>query len=142
MNHLLNNNGKASSVPAGFVWGGVVSLTATVVFSTILAWLIIGEKVQQSQLGYGIMAILPVAAFLGAKTAFAKIQRRRLLVCAGAGVVYFGMLLSATALFFGGQYSGVGETGLMIFCGCLLAFLLKKPAGNKVGTAKIKTRYC
>lgn len=142
MNKVLNNNGKASSTAAGLAWGGVTSLISTVVLTAVLAWLIVGEKLQHSRMGYGIMAILTVSAFLGAKTASAKIQRRRLLVCAGAGAVYFGMLLAVTALFFGGQYSGVRETCLMILCGCALAFLLKKPARNGSGASKIKIRYC
>lgn len=142
MKRVFNHSGKASSIPAGLAWGGATSLIMTLVLAAILAWLVIGEKIQQSQMGYGIMAILTASSFLGAKTAFARIQRRRMMVCAGAGCVYLGILLSITALFFGGQYSGVGETAVMILCGCALAFLLKMPSGKGMGTTKIKTRYC
>ena len=142
MNKLFTTNGKASSMPAGLVWGGVSGMISTLVLSALLAWMIVEGKLRQNQMGYGIMVILTVSAFLGAKTAFAKVQRRRLMVCTGAGAVYFAMLLSVTALFFGGQFSGVGETALMILCGCGMAFLLKKPAGNGIRAPKIKARYC
>lgn len=142
MHKLLYNNGKASSMPAGILWGGIVSLLTTVLLSALLAWLIVTEKMDQQQMGYGIMVILSLASFLGAKAAFSKIQRRQLLVCSVTGAAYFVTLLCIAALFFGGQYSGVGETGLMIFTGCMLAFLLKKPAGYTQKHRKVKTRYC
>ena len=81
MNMILRNNGRASSMPAGFAWGGVVSLAMTLLLSTVLAWLIISEKMMQSQIGYAVMVILTVSSFLGAKAAVGKIRRRILLVC-------------------------------------------------------------
>ena len=141
MNMIFRNNGRASSMPAGFAWGGVVSMAMTLLLSAVLAWLIISEKMMQSQIGFAVMVILTVSSFLGAKAAAGKIRRRLLLVCICSGVVYLSVLLSITALFFGGQYSGVGESAMLIFCGSALAFLVRKPKRNAGNIRKMKAHY-
>lgn len=135
-------NGKATSIPVGLFWGGVSSTAITLLISAVIAWLVVSRKIRQDQIGYGVMVLLAMAAFFGAKVSYGKIKRQRLMVSVVSGVIYFGILLCITALFFGGQYSGVGETALMIFCGSGLAFLLKEPA--KTGRERRKRRkgYC
>ena len=136
------SGGKATSMPVGFFWGGVVSTVVTVLISAVMAWLVISQKIKESQIGYGIMVLLTLASFIGAKVSYGKIKRQRLVVSFGSGLVYFGILLCITALFFGGQYSGVGETGLMILCGSGLAFLSKGTSKSAVKRGKKRKGYC
>lgn len=125
-----NITGTASSMPAGLAMGGAVSLGITLLGSAVLAWLVHGERMDLDKIGYGILVLLLLGAFLGAEVAFRKIRRQRLLVCAASGVIYFGLLMALTALFFGGQYSAVGVTALLILAGSGTAGLLGLSGGR------------
>lgn len=63
------------------------------------------------------MVLLIVSSFAGAMISFGRIKRQRMLVCIVSGVIYFAILMSITALFFGGQYSAVGTTALLVLAG-------------------------
>jgi dolichol kinase len=55
-------------------------------------------------------------------------------VCLISGMIYFCVLLSITALCFGGQYQGIGVTGLVVLCGSCCAGLMglrEKKQGRK-----------
>lgn len=138
---INKSGGKATSMPVGIIWGGLTCMILTLLQSAFVAWLVITQKIDQNQIGYGIMIVLVLSACFGAKVSFWKIKRQRLLVSAVSGLVYFGLLMSVTALFFGGQYSGVGETALMILCGAGLAFLLKRGPQKGHNKRKIKNAY-
>lgn len=126
------------SMPGGLAMGGLVSLGITLAGSAILAWLVDEEMMAMESIGYGIMVMLLGASFLGAVTAYGKIRRRRLLVCAASGLVYIGILLSITALFFGGQYSGVAVTVLLVLAGSVAAGMLGLGQGRGGRRKKIK----
>lgn len=122
VNHKVT--GKAVSVPRGLALGVGISLAFTLLLSGILAKMVSMEKVLWNQVGYGIMAILFVASVFGAWAACAAIKRQKLVVSLSTGVLYWLSLLAITALFFGGQYHGIGVTGLTIFGGCGTVFLI------------------
>lgn len=134
--------GRASSMGAGLAIGGLSGLIITLFGSAILAKLIDANVFSESSIGYGIMVILLLASFLGSLLAYGKIGRQRLLVCMTTGLIQFLLLLSMTALFFGGQYSGVGVTALLILCGsALAAFLgLRENRGGKTRKIRIPNR--
>ena len=130
--------GRTLSMPAGLAVGAAVSLGITLAGAAILAWLIDKERLDMGSVGYGILAVLLLASFLGALVSFGKIRRRRMVVCLASGAVYLGMLLSITALFFGGQYSGVATTALLILGGSMAAALLGLGPGRGGRGRKIK----
>lgn len=134
--------GRASSMGVGLAMGGLCGLAITLLGSGIIAKLIDANVFSESSIGYGIMVILLLAAFLGSLLAYGKIGRQRLLVCMTTGLIQFLLLLSMTALFFGGQYSGVGVTALLILCGsALAAFLgLRENRGGKTRKIRIPNR--
>lgn len=121
-------------MPAGLVFGAAISLGVTLLAAAVLAKLVDMEKLAWENIGYGIMILLLLASFSGAMAAFAKIKRQRMLVCAISGAVYFGILLSITALFFGGQYDSVGVTAALVLAGSIAAGLLGlRDGGNRKG---------
>lgn len=130
--------GRAASMPGGLAFGAAVSVGVTILAASLLAWMLDREILGQNQIGYGIMVLLLLASFLGAMGAFAKIKRQRMLVCLASGILYFGILLSCTALFFGGQYSGVGVTALLITAGAIAAGLLGLRSENRRKNRKFK----
>lgn len=117
--------GKASSVPVGLFYGAITSMGTTLLIAGILAKLIDGEAMAWENIGYGIMLLLLLASFLGANVASGKIKRQHLLICLMSGMTYMAILLSITALFFGGQYDGIWVTLLLVLGGSLSAALLR-----------------
>lgn len=134
--------GTASSIPAGLAGGTLVSAGITLAGALLTANLIGREVLSWNRCGYAVMVILLLSSWGGAMVAAGKIKRQRLLVCLGSGAIYFIMLLLATALFFGGQYSGVGETGLLIFCGSMLGSFVRLEGKNRRKGRKIRLRNC
>ena len=116
-------SGRAVAMPVGLIWGTAVSSLVTLVGVIVSAKLIDAGTIQQSGVGYAVLVTLLMSAFLGATVSVRKIKRQILAVCALSGIAYFLILLSTTALFFGGQYEAVGATVLVILGGCFLAAL-------------------
>lgn len=117
-------------MPVGLIAGGVFSLAGTLLLSAVLAKLVDTEIIPQERIGYGIMVLLLLCGFLGANEACRRIKRQYLIVSAISAGIYFLILLSITALFFGGQYSGIGVTAILILCGSLLAALARSGKGE------------
>lgn len=130
--------GRAMSMPAGLFVGAMASLGITVLAAAFLAKLVDMETLAWDNIGYGIVVLLLLASFFGALTAYSRIKRQRLLVCTVSGVIYFGILLAITALFFGGQYEAVGVTAALIFGGSTCAWLLGLRGGGRKSRGKIR----
>ena len=126
--------GRTSSVPGGLAAGGFISMLATMLITAVLALLLENERMDWDAVGYGIAGMILLSAYLGAVTAWKRIRRQRLMICMMSGLVYWGSLLSVTALFFGGQFEAVGVTVLLIAGGCLCAVMTgaerKRPSGR------------
>ena len=88
--------------------------------------------------GYCAMAILLLASAAGSAVAEGTIQRLRIQMCLAAGGGYYLCLLAVTALFFGGQYQGMGVTALMVLCGAVLVILLAPGGKNRAGCRRRK----
>ena len=133
--------GRAMSMPAGIAMGVGVSLLLTLLGAIILGWLIDRELLEVNSIGYGAMIILLVASFTGALTAKLRIKHRLMIVCLLNGGGYFLSLLGVTALFFGGQYQGMGVTLALVLAGAASAGLLhlKKKKSITKGYRKLRT---
>lgn len=125
--------GTAVSMPAGLAMGSGVSLLVTLGGAAIFANLISREVLKETSIGYCAIVLILLSSLLGAAVAVTRIKRRRVYVCALTGVIYYGVLLAATAMFFGGQYTGMGVTALLVLAGCGTVALL--------GLRKEKARY-
>lgn len=134
MTHSRIRTGRSLSMPAGFAIGTCISLGITLILSAFLAKLVSMERIEWERIGYGIMAILLVTSIIGAKSTCMMIKRQKLMSCLVSGILYWLGLLLITALFFGGQYSGVGVMGLIILCGSTVVCLWElKGEGRKGG---------
>lgn len=129
---MKRTTGHAVSMPVGIAWGTGTAVALTTVQSVLVAWMIHRGLLQQQSVGYGAMGILLVSAVIGAAVAKGKIKRRLVMAALLTGLCYYFCLLSMTALFFGGQYSGMGVTGLLILGGSGTAALMGK-SGNRRG---------
>ena len=82
------------------------------------------EKAGENVIGYSAMIILMLSSISGTYVAQAVVKRRRQIVCAAASSAYFLSLLAINALFFGGQYQGIGATALVIAAGAGVMILM------------------
>ena len=121
--------GRATSIPVGLAWGEAFAVSGLLIGTTIIAKLIDTEKINWNASGYAIMIILLLSAWSGSIVAGKKIKRLHVAVGLYVGVIYFITLMAMTALFFGGKYSGVGETAGLILCGSMLGTI--RPQSNK-----------
>lgn len=124
-------SGNATALTTGIAWGVVVSVSSIIAQSALIAWLINTGKMKFQNIGYGIMILLLLSAFLGAMSSCKKVKRKRLLVSIVTGICLFVILLCTTGLFFGGKYQAVGESGLMILCGSMLAAMWTSRGGTR-----------
>lgn len=127
--------GKAKSVPAGLALALGISMGITLFGSLIMAILLDSQTIQESGVGYGIMLLLLLSSAAGAFTAAKSIKRQMLPMSMLSGLCYYAMLLAITALFFGGQYQGMGVTALVVMAGCCvtaIALVKGKGTGTKV----------
>ena len=119
------STGRALSMPTGLATGLSIGLATTVILSALLAKLVSTEKVEWGSVGYGIMIILLITSAIDSKATCFMIKRRKLIGCLLAGLLYWLSLIMITALFFGGQYDGMGVTGVIVFCGSAIVCLLE-----------------
>ena len=109
--------GKSRPMVAGIGIGLAVSMFLTMIGAALVANLILSGKMGEEGIGYGATATLLLSSAAGAWLAAILIKRRWMLVCLGAGGIYYLMLLAITAMFFGGQYQGMGVTALLVLGG-------------------------
>ncbi len=121
-------SGRAVSMPRGLTMGALTSMAITLALTALFARLTEAEVIGEGKIGYYVMGMLFAGAFFGAAVASGRIKRQRLMVCLLSGLVYFLMLMSITALFFGGQYEAVGVTAILVAGGSLLPVLSMDPS--------------
>ena len=129
-------SGRATTIPVGLAYGAMISTIVTTMISAIGAHLVTHELIPQEHIGYCSITALLLATISGALVASGKTKRRKFFVSIISGLIYFCILLGITALFFGGQYKGIGVTFLTVLLGTMAAAILssrdrKHDRGNK-----------
>ncbi len=125
--------GRATSLPAGILAGGFAGLLFSVVGALVAGKMLDKEWIRMDSIGYAALIILLAGGYLAAQTAWLRVKHKRAVVGLGAGGIYYLMLLALTVVFFGGQYSGMGVTALLILAGSgssVLVGLYRKSPGN------------
>ena len=135
-------SGKAMSVPLGLGISLAAEIILTITAISIISILVHQNKLAWNSIGYGIMITLLITSFLGSKVAIATVKRQYLLISIMSGVLYWSFLLCVTALFFGGNFSSIIETAILIISGSITAVLLRKQKRKHVSLEKYKIRNC
>ncbi len=123
------SKGTAKAIPIGLAIGGLVSIIVTLAGSALLSYLVLSEMIGEQGIGYGSMIILLLSTILGSLIAVRTIQKQRLQVSLMSAGLYYLMLIGITALFFGGEYAGMGVTGLVVLIGGLIVAFF--PGGER-----------
>lgn len=132
--------GTAVPMAIGMISGVGLGLITTILLSGLVAYLVLTEKLQETSVGYCAAIILASSVGLGCLIATVLIKRMLMQVCIGVGGSYYGMLLVITALFFGGNYRGMGVTALVVFGTALAVGLLKLHNNERKQRARKKYR--
>jgi putative membrane protein (TIGR04086 family) len=124
----------------GLSIGVLASIVLTLVGTSVTANLVLSEKLPFESVGYAATIVLLLSSALGAWLAAVLVKRRWMMICVGAGGMYYMSLLAITALFFGGQYQAVGVTALLIFgaCGAVGFLGLTKDNGKRKKVKKYR----
>lgn len=126
------STGKGISIPAGIGLGILLCMLISFAGAAVVAYLLSTERMVVSGIGWGAIVIMAIASFVGAMLASKLVKVNRLPVSLGVGAGYILVLLGITALFFGGQYQGIGATIITVLLGSggagMLGFKGKKPA--------------
>lgn len=123
MNQKLT--GTASAMPSGLLKGALVGIGITLVGAAVMSALILREVLRETAIGYSAMGVILVSAFAGAMAAMNTVKQRPAVVAVLSGLIYYAVLLGANALFFKGEYEGLGVTALLVLAGVGTALLLK-----------------
>lgn len=126
-------------MPAGIGIGAGVGLLITLIGGIMLTFLLAGEKLSIDSMGYGVMGILFIGALLASITATWCYRSKRMIVSLITAGIYLLVLMAINALFFGGQFVGIGGSLLVVaIAGVAAAFIGN--GGGKVSKHKNKFR--
>ena len=133
-----NVKAKALAMPAGIGIGLGAGLVITIVGAVLLAFALARETMSVETMGYGIMVVLFIATFLSSMVAMWCIKHRKMQVSLITAGAYLLSLLAMNALFFDGQYQGVGATVIVVAIAGVTAAFIGSGGGK---TAKHKAKF-
>ncbi len=113
------------SIPAGLAIGLAACLAATLAATLIISVLVDSQVIRPESAGNGVCAGMLAASVAGSLAAICTVKKQPLLMAAGVAALYMAAMCAVTAMFFGGQYQGMGVTALLIFGGSIGAALLQ-----------------
>ena len=122
------------SVGAGVLLGAAWTLVSAV----IIAKLVDMEVLPMENVGYGAMAAVLSAVFVGATLAGRKAGHMVVQAAVISGAAYFLCLLLVNALFFGGSYTGMGTTFLLTLLATGLALLAAGKGSGRMRRRRYK----
>ena len=124
MTITTTRTGTAGSIVKGMTVAATISIMITIIGSIMIASCLNREKITWEEAGYWIMGMLFLAAFWGGKSAHTIIKRQRIAVSLMTSLLYWGILLCTTALFFGGNFGPLFETAGIILAGCMTSSIV------------------
>jgi putative membrane protein (TIGR04086 family) len=122
------------SVAAGLGLGAVWTLVSAL----IIAKLVDSEVLPMENVGYGSMAAVLTAVFVGASVAGRRAGHMVLQAACLSGAAYFACLVLVNALFFGAQFVGMGITLLLIVLATGLALMAAGKGSGRKGRRRYK----
>lgn len=127
------NRESNNTILAGIAIGFLTSIAVVLLGALLLTWLLLGEKVQETAIGYGVMVITIISSLAGSGVAVSYVGQHILPVSIGASIAGYLFLLAMNALFFNGQYHGVWITALLVIgSGLCVALVATNGKGRRI----------
>lgn len=140
MSYQVKSTVNKSSIPLGLTLGLAVNWLTMLMGAAVAAFLIFGEKVDETAMPTAAVAIMVLSCMAGTTAAAKKAGFRRLPVCLASGGLYFLSLLCGNALFFDGSYRGIPAAALTILgCSLVVGLWGLRQKGQKI--KGIKRRF-
>ena len=124
----------------GALVGIAAGLGATILCIAACSWLICAEIIDETCIGYCIIATVLLSSFVSAWVTIKRTKNNNLIMCMITGSGYYAALLTITILFYEGQFTGMMETAMLVLCGSLCVFLCGFRENRKAKNRK-KIRY-
>ena len=135
---LKQQTGHSPSVGKAILSGTSTGAATAFLGAAVLAKLLDMEVMKMENAGYGILVIHLMAVFLGVRTTLSRAGKAGIWVAAATGASYFLLLLAVNALFFQGEFTGMGVTLLLIAAATAGAVLTEGKRSGKRGRRHYK----
>ena len=140
MDKNQGSKGKRTAL-ATVIIGTAVSIGTSVMGAAIIAWVISAGKVSQNGMQAAAWIILFLSALSGSWIAAKLAEGKRLQRALASCGAYLVVLLASTALFFGGQYSGVWMGLVLTTAAGMTTAMLTSQPGKEGKRQPWKRRY-
>ena len=127
------------SVPISVALGLACAVVITLLLTASASWMIAKEKIDIGTIGYISLLITAAAAYTGCKASAVLARTNEVLVSGIFAGTYLIVLLSCTALLFGGTYHGVWKS-LAVTGVCWLLSLISPQRNAGKGSKRTTNR--
>ena len=129
--------GAESRIPNALLKGSGVCILLTLIGSGIISWLVMGETIRESGIGYSIMGLILLTAIIGSMTAMGRVDRNHALTGALMGIIYWIILLGGNLLLCKGEWEGLWVTLFLALGGAIGAIFLQfRPKRKRYGSRR------
>lgn len=135
---LKQQTGRSPSVGKAILSGTSTGAATAFLGAAVLAKLLDSEVMKMENAGYGILMIHLIAVFLGVKATLRRAGKWESWAAAATGASYFLLLLAVNALFFQGEFTGMGVTLVLIAAATAAAVLTEGKQKGKRGRRHYK----
>ena len=132
------NNNFGRNIACGIM----VSLITMVICIAIFAALIQSEAITEGARGYCSVGIHLTSIIIGSCVALKREKRNAIWISFMLAIMYCAVLITMTALVFGGQYCGISATVCVILTGCLIPIIMGKWRLNVGKAHRSRKRSC
>lgn len=119
----VKTKGKGSVLSGGLI-GGTVSIILTLLLTSVFAWMIVSERLEENLTGYGNVAVILLSSVAGSVTGIKISGAKPMITAAIVYVVYMVTMLLLTAVAFDAKYEGIGVTMTLTAAGSVTPALL------------------
>jgi len=120
--------------------GITVSALVASVSTGLFAIMIYEEIIPEGSVGYCSLVTLLISSITGASVATSKCGKEKIYISLIIGIVYCALLMTITALFFGGEFRGIWVTIMVVLSGCMIAIITKRNRNNHLKLRRNKIR--
>ena len=124
-------NTKEKSLILSVALGVCFSMLMTISGAALTALMVNGQTIGEGRAGLAAKIIVGLSTIVGCVVASLFAKRLRLQVCMLCGGTYYSVLLGMTALLFGGEYTSMGITALIVLIFCVGTAFIPDKKGRK-----------
>jgi hypothetical protein len=125
-----NTTKKNVNLPLGIGIGLSVALILTLIGAVVVTSMLSAQQMEVEAMDFGIVPVQFIATFAGATVSMVCIGKMKMQVSLITAGMYLLVLLAANAIFFGGAYSGVGGSTLVVAISGVAAAFVSNGGGK------------